>query len=242
MNSKANIFAPIKTTRVSEAIYNQISQKIIDGELKKGDKLPPERTLMELYERSRPTIREALRMLEQDGLIKTIPGNRGSFIVGFTTRNLEDNLKKLIESKNIDMNELFQYRLLNDSGYTVWAAENRTEDDLIILKSIIDKMKISTDDILLFLKYDKEFHRALADSSKNKIACIVNSILEQLSFDKMEAAVSMNTKNENKRLCELIYDSHLSIYNAIKERNGKLARKHALTTLKDFKDIVGYNK
>ena len=234
------MFAPIKTTRVSEAIYNQISQNIIDGELKKGDKLPPERTLMELYKRSRPTIREALRMLEQDGLIETIPGNKGSFIKGYTTSSLQDHFKKLIESKSIDITELFQYRSLNDSGYIVWAAENRTEEDLKVLREILEGMKNAEDDIMLFYKYDRKFHRILAKASKNQIAVIVNSILEHVSYNKLEEEASNQSDEHNRKICKFAYGSHLAIYNAVKDRNGELAKEKALVTLHHFKDILGY--
>ena len=50
---------------------------ILSGELKKGDRLPSERSMMTMLQRSRPTIREALRMLERAELIKTIPGSGG---------------------------------------------------------------------------------------------------------------------------------------------------------------------
>ena len=71
MNSSEEIFHPIKTVRASEAIYEQIKDRIISGELKPGDRLPSERNMMELFQRSRPTIREALRMLERSGYIRT---------------------------------------------------------------------------------------------------------------------------------------------------------------------------
>ena len=72
-SSKA-LFTPAKTQRASEAIYNQIYPKIISGELRPGDRLPPERELAEMFQRSRPVVREALRMLQQEGLIETAVG------------------------------------------------------------------------------------------------------------------------------------------------------------------------
>lgn len=75
-SSKA-LFTPAKTQRASEAIYNQIYPKIISGELRPGDRLPPERELAEMFQRSRPVVREALRMLQQEGLIETAVGSSG---------------------------------------------------------------------------------------------------------------------------------------------------------------------
>lgn len=240
VTTKNNMFTPIKTTRISETIYNQISQKIIDGELNKGDKLPPERTLMELYQRSRPTIREALRMLEQDGLIETIPGNKGSFIKGYSAGTLKTHFKKLVESQNIDMDEVFQYRKLNDSGYIVWAAENRSNEDLESLKKELNNMQSAKDDIMLFYKYDKNFHRILAKASKNRFAIIVNSILEPITFNTVEEEASKHTDEYNRNLCNIAYESHLAIYNAVKNKDVELAKEKALEPLKHFKHIIGY--
>ena len=79
-SSKA-LFTPAKTQRASEAIYNQIYPKIISGELRPGDRLPPERELAEMFQRSRPVVREALRMLQQEGLIGTAVGSSGGAVI-----------------------------------------------------------------------------------------------------------------------------------------------------------------
>lgn len=69
----AQLLRPVETQRASAAIYEQVKGLILDGQLKPGDRLPSERALMDLMGRSRPTIREALRMLERDGFIHTVP-------------------------------------------------------------------------------------------------------------------------------------------------------------------------
>ena len=79
-SSKA-LFTPAKTQRASEAIYNQIYPKIISGELRPGDRLPPERELAEMFQRSRPVVREALRMLQQEGLIETAVRSSGGAVM-----------------------------------------------------------------------------------------------------------------------------------------------------------------
>ena len=78
---KKSLFQPAKTPSASEAIYNQIYPKIVSGELRPGDRLPPERELAEMFQRSRPVVREALRMLQQDGLLETTRGTNGGAIV-----------------------------------------------------------------------------------------------------------------------------------------------------------------
>ena len=84
-SSKA-LFTPAKTQRASEAIYNQIYPKIISGELRPGDRLPPERELAEMFQRSRAVVREALRMLQQEGLIGISPTAAAPVWLPSTTR------------------------------------------------------------------------------------------------------------------------------------------------------------
>lgn len=63
---------PVQTRRASEEIYNQIRQLILDGEIHPGERLPSERKMMDMMHRSRPTIREAMRMLERGRLYQDL--------------------------------------------------------------------------------------------------------------------------------------------------------------------------
>ena len=71
---------PVKTRRASEEIYLQLREFILSGQLKPGDRLPSERAMMTQLNRSRPTIREALRMLEQGGYIASTHGAPGAVV------------------------------------------------------------------------------------------------------------------------------------------------------------------
>ena len=81
------MFSPIKNTKVYEQVIDQIKNMIDEGNLKKGDKLPSERSLVEQLKISRASIREALRALEVIGLIECRQGE-GSYI----RTNFQDNL------------------------------------------------------------------------------------------------------------------------------------------------------
>ncbi|MFR3922117.1 MAG: FadR/GntR family transcriptional regulator [Dysosmobacter welbionis] len=119
-SSKA-LFTPAKTQRASEAIYNQIYPKIISGELRPGDRLPPERELAEMFQRSRPVVREALRMLQQEGLIETAVGSSGGAVIqGVSLKSVEEPLKNLVAMGAINLDELLEYRHINDRSCAVW--------------------------------------------------------------------------------------------------------------------------
>ncbi len=94
-------FKPVSSRRVSEAIFDQIREKILRGEIRPNDRLPSERALMEIFGRSRPTIREALRMLERSGLITTIPGSGGSVVKEISSQTVEQSLEGMVLQKSI---------------------------------------------------------------------------------------------------------------------------------------------
>ena len=121
---------PVATQRASEAIYNQIAEMITSGQIKPGERLPSERTMMEMLGRSRPTIREALRMLERNGLIQIIAGSRGAVVVEPGSRSVQEPLENMLNMSMISSEELLEYRELNEVTTAGWAALRRTEEDL----------------------------------------------------------------------------------------------------------------
>jgi GntR family transcriptional repressor for pyruvate dehydrogenase complex len=86
------MFNPIKVTKIYEQIIQQIKDMIADGTLKSGDKLPTERELVEKFNVSRASIREALRSLENIGIVESKQGE-GNFI----GRNIENILYEPLE-------------------------------------------------------------------------------------------------------------------------------------------------
>ena len=88
---------PVQTRRASEEIYNQIRQLILDGEIHPGERLPSERKMMDMMHRSRPTIREAMRMLEREGYIKIYSGSSGAVVQEINV----DNAVQSLEMKEI---------------------------------------------------------------------------------------------------------------------------------------------
>ena len=117
---------PVKTRRASEEIYLQLREFILSGQLKPGDRLPSERAMMAQLNRSRPTIREALRMLEQGGYIASTHGAPGAVVQEPSLHGVEDPLAEMIQLNQISLQELGEYRLNNDSTIAMWAAQRRS--------------------------------------------------------------------------------------------------------------------
>jgi DNA-binding FadR family transcriptional regulator len=220
------VFAPATTRRASEVIYDQIYQKIISGELRPGDHLPAERIMAEQFRRSRPSIREALRMLQQDGLVKIEVGSAGGAIIqGISMESVEAPLKKLVDSGVISVRELAEYRSINDLGCARLAALNHTETDVSNLQRIIEEYRKAVDDSPRLREADTEFHYILSHASHNPMVIAINNVITNIMIS-MFWGLAHETAPENViEINRKAYETHKVLVEAILERNPDKAEK-----------------
>lgn len=121
-----------RASRLSEDISRQIAHRIETGDLTVGDRLPPERQLVEDFGASRTVIREALRSLAARGLIESYVG-RGTFVRHPTTQELTDKLKHLLAGSSRH-EEIRNARLLIEAEVAACAARHHTPQTLEALQ------------------------------------------------------------------------------------------------------------
>ena len=152
----------IKRRTLHEQVMVQLAAYIRGGKLKPGDQLPPERELAERMQVSRPTIREALRIMQLQSLIVSRPGS-GTFIA-------EGNAQSLAQAvTQIALQDIFEARMLLDPWMAALAASRATPADVEKLKSILHQQEeqlrrggdgAATSDIA--------FHSAIAEATHNR--------------------------------------------------------------------------
>jgi len=200
---KEPAFAPVETKRASQVIYEQILDMIVSGKLKEGDRLPSEKNLMDMLKRSRPTVREALRMLERSGYIRTIPGSNGAIIQKPGIESLLEPMDSLIRISCISAEEMVEYREINDTRMARWAAERHTEEDLVAMEELLNRAETLLADYSAFVKLDPEFHALIAKAAKNEVAhiityvlgdCITRTVLQQEEKMSEQGRIAMNEK------------------------------------------------
>ena len=223
------IFTPVETQRASEAIYKQISDKITNGEFQPGDRLPSERAMMDLFHRSRPTIREALRMLERNGLVQIIPGTRGALVTTPGSSTIAESLQNLISMDSIPEEDLLECRESIEMQSALWACERRTKEELAELEELVNELNENSeiDDII---RIDTDFHKAIAKASHNKVVRIFSGVLHQVVWETLKVAYDNKDSAGRKRMIREIVDDHTEIYTCIKNddpQNCRLAmEKH----------------
>ena len=225
MNKNSDIFHPIETKRASEAIYEQVKDKIVAGELKPGDRLPSERNMMELFQRSRPTIREALRMLERAGYIKTIAGSNGAIVTVPDSKNMEETIEDALQIGQISLPEIAEYRRASEGAAAVWAAERGTEEDLAALRQCLDSMEAVVGDVEAFMELDSRFHDMIARAAKNRVSRIMNATISKLNRAFIKDSYDTLSADERVRNNRRINEMHENIYQAIAAHQPELARQ-----------------
>ncbi|MFH5837060.1 FadR/GntR family transcriptional regulator [Proteiniclasticum sp. C24MP] len=215
------MFTPVKSTKVYEQVIEQIKYMITSGELKKGEKLPPERELVEKFQVSRTSVREALRALQIIGLIESRQGG-GNYIKDSFEDNLIEPLSMMFVLQNSRNSEILELRRVLEVETARLAAKNITEEELVHLKEIIDRMKDLPDEkenIIL----DKELHYVIARASGNNLIMSILTAVSSLmdSFIK-EAREAIINKDENK---SVLLEHHENMYIAMKNHDEKAAAR-----------------
>jgi GntR family transcriptional regulator, transcriptional repressor for pyruvate dehydrogenase complex len=181
---------PVRRVRTHEQVLAQIEQKILDGDLRVGEKLPSERELAEALGVSRASIREALRALEVMGIIDSHIGSgpeSGSFVSGRSSEALGNLLRLHMALAQISLADLVDIRSQLEQSNARRAASRRTEEDLRHLKSLIFGMRAPGLRYEEFNELDTEFHVSIARASKNALASDLMQALRDAVKHRMTA-------------------------------------------------------
>lgn len=217
-------FHPVETKRASEAIFEQVKNLIMRGELKPGDRLPSERNMMELFHRSRPTVREALRMLERSGYIRTIPGSNGAVVLKPNNKLLENSLKDALMVGHISLADISEYRRSSEVTTVIWAVHRRTEEDIQAMEQYLADMKNSIDDYETFISMDSHFHGLLAAASQNKVSTIFNRAFSKINQAFMkDKLLSLPPEEQHAMACR-VQAMHEAIFEAVRDQDEERAK------------------
>ncbi|HEX7057902.1 MAG TPA: FadR/GntR family transcriptional regulator [Bacilli bacterium] len=228
------MFTPINENK--KTFYNKVVEHIrelIDtGKLQPGDKLPPERELAEMMKVSRPTIREALKLLSAMGYLNIQHGN-GVFVAQYIERI--DNLASLLFMQSDKVSELFEVRKTLETQTAAWAA---VRGKAILLRQIARKTKEVYEQIMEknnfstqeerdeFLSIsDQEFHLSVAEAAGNEVVLrVMVNLIDLLKASRMQSMKIPGRVEQSLR-------EHMLIADALVEHNSESARQLMLNHL-----------
>jgi GntR family transcriptional regulator, transcriptional repressor for pyruvate dehydrogenase complex len=181
-------FEPVATRRTFEEAVEQIAERVKSGDLHLGDRLPSERDLAAQMRISRPSLREAVKVLVEAGVLEVRRGQAGGIFVA-----AEVVPRELLTSKQeIRFGEVagvLEARRLLEPRVAQLAAVHASEDDFETMAGTIERQRelASSDDFLrhedLFLQLDLKFHLAMARATRNStIVSLMRSLLGHLEI------------------------------------------------------------
>jgi len=234
------MFKSVKSNKISEHIVEQIRKAIFEGQLKPGDKLPPEKELMKNFNVSKVTLREAMRSLEVLGFLEIRKGvSGGAFVTEVDLKTARNSFINFLHFKNLSLNDLTEVRLLLESHIAEKAALTITEDDLKSLKKLIEECEyvLKHDIPIESRKNEIEFHRIIGSISGNPILMFILDFVENLLIDTKEIL------QPGKEFSQRVLGAHKRIYKALLERNSKKAREEMVKHVNEVeRDLIALQK
>lgn len=203
----------------AEEVVAQLRGMIHRGELRSGDRLPPERDLAKQLGVSRPTLRAGIRTLAAVGVLKSKQG-AGTFVVeADASPALDSNPLRLLASLNgFSSAEMFEARLLLEMAIAGLAAERATSENLAALAEELAEMFATIDEPEEYLVHDMRFHQVIAAASGNRIITALMNMVASILFD-----VRSKTVHRAHDLKESA-DMHRQIFRSIREGKIEAAR------------------
>jgi GntR family transcriptional repressor for pyruvate dehydrogenase complex len=221
-NTKNKKFKPIineNNNNISQEVVSRLRDMIHRGEIKAGDKLPPERDLAKLLNVSRPTLRAGIRSLVAIGVLQSKQG-AGTFVVNNEgPPSLDGNQLKLLASlRGFTSTEMFEARLALEMAVAGLAAERASSEHLASLAEELAGIFASMDDPEQFLIHDMNFHQLVAAASGNRILTSLMNMVATILYDVRSKTVKR--ARDLKESAEM----HRVIYRAIRDRKVEDAR------------------
>jgi DNA-binding FadR family transcriptional regulator len=178
----SELFGRVGIGRMSEVIVGQIRILMRQGQLKPGDRLPPERELCERFGVSRVTVREALRMLQSSGLVEIRVGaHGGAFVTAPSSNRVGEGLSDLLTLSVITASDVTEVRMILEVGIVTLVCDRATEDDLADLEKICDRAEEALRNGDYTMNMSLEFHVRVARATHNPaVEALVESFREPI--------------------------------------------------------------
>src|SRR5713101_7629643 len=190
----------LKRRRVCESVAEQVRQAIFSGQLEPGYKLPPEREMASQFQTSRVALREALRALEQEGMINIKRGfGGGAFVADFDNalRALLDSLNTVVKLGQAKSAHLTEVRAILEPEITRLATLRATPENIKAIEAVVLAQEKELQSGELSRKLDMEFHRRVAEAANNPVLnIVVNAVNESIrdAIFRSKRSMEMRTR------------------------------------------------
>lgn len=178
---------PMQVPKASDVLANDLRERILRGEFPAGTALPPERELVNQTRMSRTTVREALRILEVQGLVVVKTGRSGgAFVQQPGGEAVASSVSLLIRGQQLRLTALLETREAIEPACASLAARYRTDDDLAALDAANARIGNVSAPLETFLQANVDWHLAVATASHNELLTGFMSALSDAIYSSTE--------------------------------------------------------
>ncbi|KPI20345.1 regulatory protein GntR HTH [Actinobacteria bacterium OK074] len=190
----------VRAPKTAELIAAQLRRRIVKGELTPGETLPPENQLMEQFGVSRPTLREAFRILEAEMLISVRRGSRGGAQVmapDFSVAARHVGL--LLQMQGTTVDDVYEARMVAEPACARLLTKRRTKQDIADLNEVVAELESAVEatggsvpNPVLWSRLTYRFHELIMQRSGNKTLAVQGAVLQEIVATHLEMRVARN--------------------------------------------------
>ena len=180
-------FEKLNVPSAYQVVSRELRRMILRGDLKTGDQLPTESQLAEHFGVNRSTVREGIRQLENEGLVRR-EGRKRLCVTVPNQRDLAPRVIRTLVMHQVTFRELWEVALVLEPACASLCAKNRSEELLAALKSNLQQTRDVLDDARQCTEVDTEFHRLVAQGAHNKALILSREpvgLLLYSAFDRL---------------------------------------------------------
>lgn len=213
--------------RTHDALLKDIEAGLRSGKIKLGDRLPGERTLAETYGISRSSVREAIRILDAMGVLRSSVGSgptSGAIVISDPSAGLSSALRLHVASNRLPVEDIVQTRILLETWTAMTgAARAGGEEELEQAARLLHAMDDPTIDRATFHELDARFHVALSSLAGNAVVATIMESLSGAIVGYVKGA--MDAMESWPEVLSVLRMQHHGIFDAVQAHNGELAAR-----------------
>ena len=224
-------YRKIRQPKLSDAIVEALETMILEGTLRPGDKLPSERDLAKQFEVSRPSIREAIQVLEAKGLLSRRQGG-GTYVQKQLWQSLSDPLLELIANDSESQYDLLEFRHATEVMLAFYAAISGTATDFATLRdcqNVITKAQTDGDAIV-------ELYKVVAEASHN--VAMLHLVLSMSEILRRNIAQNLELLYRHQKAVDASNKHRSALIEAIVSRDSERARNASNAHLAYIEDVL----
>jgi len=198
-------------------VFEQLRQKLIDGNWAPGSRLPSEQELCTMLNVSRVSVRSAVQRLRDLGVVITRQGSGSYISEDFTPQTLNNRLRPVMNLSKEEFHDMMVFRQTVEFKCMELAVIHATTEDILSLEHALNRMLVNKNDYKKYSEADFDFHLAIAKASQNKVFYnVMLSIKDSYYYYLEELNRALGITLES-------VDTHIKVYLAMKNRDASTA-------------------